>query len=221
MRRSTHLHLLTLAAVASALAAASCVAPGRGPSPPLPAPRVESPAETESGIAERVLAAHNASRAGAGLPPCSLDPMLSRAAEGHARDMANRRRMTHRGGDFSSPFDRISRQGYTYRAAAENVAYGFDDVESVMVGWMKSPGHRRNILGPYPEIGVGRAIAKDGASYWCVTFGTPRPSGNAGLRRDVGYTSNRVILAPRSGSRARRKGSTDPCVDFSGHWPPC
>ncbi len=220
MRRTTRPGLLTLAAIASALAAASCVAPGRGPSPPLTAPRVESPDEGEAGIAERVLAAHNARRAGAGLPPCSLDPRLGRAAEGHARDMADRRKMTHRGGDFSSPFDRIARQGYTYRAAAENVAYGFDDVEGLMVAWMKSPGHRRNILGPYAEIGVGRAIAKDGASYWCVTFGTPRPSGNAGLRRDVGYDCFRAALAPRSGSRARRKGSADACVDFSGPWPP-
>ena len=52
-------------------------------------------------------------------------------------------------------------------------SYGFDDVPSVMDGWMRSPGHRRNILGKYEEIGVGRAIARDGASYWCVTFGTP------------------------------------------------
>jgi uncharacterized protein YkwD len=80
--------------------------------------------------------------------------------------------MSHRGSDGSSPFDRISRQGYRYRAAAEYVAFGFDDIESVMDGWMKSPGHRRNILGSFSEIGVGRAVAKDGASYWCATFGT-------------------------------------------------
>ena len=92
--------------------------------------------------------------------------------------MAGRRKMAHKGGDGSSPFDRMKRTGYDFRAAAENVAYGFDDVDSVMAGWMRSPGHRRNILGRFSEIGVGRAIARDGASYWCVTFGTPLEHGN-------------------------------------------
>ena len=66
-------------------------------------------------------------------------------------------------------------------ACCEGVAgaYGFDDVDSVMAGWMRSPGHRRNILGKFSEIGVGRAIARDGASYWCVTFGTPLDRGNS------------------------------------------
>ena len=100
-------------------------------------------------------------------------PDLEAAAMEHARDMADRHKMAHRGGDGSSPFDRMKRQGYRFRTAAENVAYGFEDVDSVMTGWMKSPGHRRNILGNFSEIGVGRAIARDGASYWCVTFGTP------------------------------------------------
>ena len=59
--------------------------------------------------------------------------------------------MAHKGGDGSSPFDRMKRQGIAFRAAAENVAYGFDDVESVMAGWMRSPGHRRNILGNSPR----------------------------------------------------------------------
>ncbi len=91
----------------------------------------------------------------------------------HARDMAERHKMAHKGGDGSSPFDRMKRQGYRFRTAAENIAYGFEAVESVMTGWIKSPGHRRNILGNFSEIGVGHAIARDGLSYWCVTFGTP------------------------------------------------
>ncbi len=107
------------------------------------------------------------------MPALALNPELSIAAEGHADDMARRGRMAHRGGDGSSPFDRIKRVGYSFQGAGENVAYGFDRVDLVMSAWMKSPGHRRNILGDYSEIGVGRAIAQAGASYWCVTFGTP------------------------------------------------
>jgi uncharacterized protein YkwD len=159
------------AALACSTLAASCVAP-RSIAPPSSRPEASGPSQATDS-SEALIKAHNARRAKAGLPPFFPNPLLDAAAVGHARDMADRRKMAHRGGDSSSPFERIGRQGYRYREAGENVAYGFDDVESVMAGWMRSPGHRRNILGHYSEIGVGRAIAKDGASYWCVTFGTP------------------------------------------------
>jgi len=103
----------------------------------------------------------------------ALNPELNSAAQAQADDMARRGKMAHRGGDGSSPFDRIKRVGYSFQSAGENVAFGFDQVDEVMAGWMKSPGHRRNILGKYAEIGVGHATAQSGASYWCVTFGTP------------------------------------------------
>jgi uncharacterized protein YkwD len=167
MGRPSFYRLVTIAALASA--AASCVAPRSTPPPPA---RPADPAEPAD-VSDPLVKAHNARRSKAGLPPLFPNARLDAAATGHARDMAERLKMSHRGGDGSSPFDRIERQGYRYREAGENVAYGFDDVESVMAGWMKSPGHRRNILGKYSEIGVGRAIAKDGAAYWCVTFGTP------------------------------------------------
>jgi uncharacterized protein YkwD len=171
MRPSTLRRLALAAALASATGAASCVAPR---SSPLPVPRREAPGSAEpSDVVESVVRAHNARRAQAGLGPLVVNPELEASASEHARDMADRGKMAHKGGDGSSPFDRMKRQGYAFRAAAENVAYGFDDAESVMAGWMRSPGHRRNILGNFAEIGVGRAIARDGASYWCVTFGTP------------------------------------------------
>ena len=176
MIRRPFRRLAIIAAIASLAGAASCVAPR---STPGTAPRRESPDSSDpSGVAGRLVEAHNARRAKAGLPPLLVNPRLEAAAIEHARDMADRRKMAHKGGDGSSPFDRMGREGYRFRAAAENVAYGFDDVDSVMVGWMKSPGHRRNILGKFSEIGVGRAIARDGASYWCVTFGTPLDRGN-------------------------------------------
>ncbi len=178
MGRATSRTLATAAAIAWATVVGSC-APSRSRTGRVPLPSVapgrESPGSTEpAGVVGRVVEAHNAERARHGLPPLSVAPALGAAADGQARDMAGRGRMSHGGGDGSSPFDRIKRAGYSYQAAGENVAYGFDDVEAVMAGWMRSPGHRRNILGRFTEIGVGRATAKDGSAYWCVTFGTPR-----------------------------------------------
>jgi uncharacterized protein YkwD len=147
--------------------AGSCAAPAPSSVPP----KIE--AKPELVEPSRLVEAHNVRRGKAGLSPLSSNPILEASAMEHARDMADHRKMSHKGSDGSSPFDRMKRQGYRFSAAAENVAYGFDDVDSVMTGWLKSHGHRRNILGNFSEIGVGHAIANDGASYWCVTFGTP------------------------------------------------
>ncbi len=189
MDRPPFPRLAMVAALAAALSAPSCVSTRlkTRPVPSPPARRASSHPAGPSDLVEPVVAAHNAERDRRGFPPLAVSPELVAAAEAHARDMADRRKMAHKGGDGSSPFDRMKRQGYAFRAAAENVASGFDDVGSVMAGWMRSPGHRRNILGPYHEIGVGRAIAGDGAAYWCVTFGTPEETGNPPDRQGVGY----------------------------------
>ena len=169
MNRLSPRFLLVTLSVGAAVGVASCSAPR----PSAPA-AIRAPAPALSDISGQVVEAHNVERARRRLPPLTCNAELGSAALSHAEDMARRRKMSHRGGDGSSPFDRIGAAGYRYRAAGENVAYGFDDVGSVMQGWMKSPGHRRNILGDYAEMGVGRATGKDGATYWAVCFGTPR-----------------------------------------------
>ena len=52
---------------------------------------------------------------------------------------------------------RIRAQGFTYTAAAENVAAGQASVAAVMTSWMNSPGHRTNILNKtYKFFGAGQ-----------------------------------------------------------------
>ncbi|HEV3122295.1 MAG TPA: CAP domain-containing protein [Isosphaeraceae bacterium] len=116
---------------------------------------------------------HNKERARAGLPPLSPSPVLTAAAQAHAADMARRQWMSHRGGDFSSPARRIEHAGYSFTAMGENVAAGQTTPEEAMRAWMRSPGHRHNVLGHYSEIGVGVARASNGWLYWCVDFGKP------------------------------------------------
>jgi uncharacterized protein YkwD len=87
--------------------------------------------------------------------------------------MADRKKMTHAGSDGSTPSSRITARGYRMKRSGENIAFGQRTVEAVMDRWMKSPGHRRNILGNFTEIGAACAIAADGTLYWCVSFGLP------------------------------------------------
>src|SRR5262249_25809617 len=102
-------------------------------------------------------------------------------------DMARRRRMSHRGRDGSTPFRRMERSGYRYLRAGENVARGQTGVDEVMSGWMSSPGHRRNILGKFTEIGAGYATDAGGTPYWCVPCGPPMRREGPPPGRDVVY----------------------------------
>jgi uncharacterized protein YkwD len=139
-----------------------------------PPPRGTEPAAEDPVIAELV-EAHNKERAKEGLAPLKSDPKLRQAALAHARDMAEHGKMAHEGSDGSTPAQRAERQGYRYVNTGENVAHGQETVESVMRSWMNSPGHRKNILGDFSEIGAARVLDEKERPYWSVSFGTPLP----------------------------------------------
>ncbi|MFC9622402.1 CAP domain-containing protein [Streptomyces sp. NPDC056930] len=121
--------------------------------------------------AARLLKLVNSARSAVGCSPLTLNPKLTKAARKHSADMASHRNMSHTGSDGSDPGDRITHAGYDRSAYGENVAYGYTTPESVMTGWMNSPGHRRNILDcSFKEIGVG--LAQPG-NYWTQDFGQP------------------------------------------------
>jgi uncharacterized protein YkwD len=120
-----------------------------------------------------IIKAHNRLRAEAKLPPLEVSTKLQAAAEKHARDMASKSKMTHKGSDGSSSIQRIVSTGYKYRRAGENVAAGYFTIDGLMKGWMASPHHKKNILGSFSQIGVACATGENGKRYWCVTFGLP------------------------------------------------
>jgi uncharacterized protein YkwD len=165
--------MLTACAPLRGQARGGPAAPPRTPSAPGPAASGEETATDPVAVA--LLEAHNRKRAEADLPPLALNAKLTAAAVVHARDMAEHQKMAHEGSDDSKPSDRIERQGYHGRGTGENVAFGQRTVEKVMTAWMNSPHHRENILGDFSEMGAARAEDKEGAPYWCVTFGLSWP----------------------------------------------
>ena len=138
------------------------------PDPPLPPP--PPPASPVQVVFDLV----NAERAVRGLPPMAYESRLQLAAQRHSEDQAAMRRMTHTGSDGSSMVQRVDRVGFPWRSLAENVAVGFATPAAVMVAWMNSEGHRRNILSANTHLGVGLAYGSDGRPYWTQVFGTPR-----------------------------------------------
>lgn len=99
-----------------------------------------------------------------------LDHQLSRAAQEHAEFMARYGRLSHYGYNNARPYERARRHGVYASYIAENLAMGSHSEHEVFQRWMNSHGHRRNIMGSYYKMGVGKAVAHNGTVYWCVMY---------------------------------------------------
>jgi len=110
---------------------------------------------------------------------------LARAARKHARDMVERKYFSHTAPGGVSFVDRIMRQDYVNPGQGwtlgENLAWGSYQLatpKSIVRSWMRSPGHRANILNPkFREIGIGvvtgaPAPGTEHAATYATSFGT-------------------------------------------------
>ncbi|HEY4512332.1 MAG TPA: CAP domain-containing protein [Candidatus Paceibacterota bacterium] len=85
----------------------------------------------------------------------AVNPILERAAQMKARDMAVKGYFAHYSPDGLAPWDWIKLAGYSYVYAGENLAINFTDSTDINNAWMKSPSHRANLLNErYTEIGI-------------------------------------------------------------------
>jgi uncharacterized protein YkwD len=108
------------------------------------------------------------------VPPLTINELLNVAAQGHAEDMARRDYFDHDTPEGVTATDRMRQAGYQGSVTGENIAYGQRDAESVVRGWMNSPGHCRNIMSSsYTEIGIGAFRDGGGRIYWVQNFGAP------------------------------------------------
>jgi uncharacterized protein YkwD len=121
---------------------------------------------TKRTVIRATLCVLNAQRERHGLKPLKLNRRLSRAARRHARDMQRRNYFAHDSLGGGSFVDRIRRTGYLRGARSwwvgENLAWGTHDrsaPRAITRMWMRSPGHRANILSPsFTEVGIGLAL---------------------------------------------------------------
>lgn len=146
-------------------------------------PEGEAFARATAGLADliRVRAAMldrvNQEREAAGLRPLRGNPELDRAAQNHAVDMLRRSYFEHESPEGKNSLDRVLATGYKPRTVAENIAEGQYTVDQVMDGWMRSHGHRANILArSVEELGVGLALGQSRPGqphrvYWVQEFG--------------------------------------------------
>lgn len=98
-----------------------------------------------------------------GLSPLGLlvpSKGLSSAAADHTTDQGKTGRMGHNGKDGSTPWKRMERYGSWLTTCGENIDYGNNDAQSIVVSLLvddgvPSRGHRRSIVnGAFKVVGV-------------------------------------------------------------------
>jgi len=117
----------------------------------------------------------NKKRADNSLQPLIWNDDVARIARMHSENMANYKFFSHAGIDGKMVNNRADDFGISKsRAIGENIAYnrGFTDpLEFAVESWMKSPGHRENILNNrWQESGIGIAVTADGTYYFTEVF---------------------------------------------------
>lgn len=133
------------------------------------APPVGASSKVEN-VGDVAAAQVNAIRARKGLPALRPDDKLVRAAETHAKDMIRKRFFSHTGSDGSTIGNRARKQGFGSCVIAENIAKGHPTLDQVLAAWMKSKGHRRNIL--HPEV-TEFALVRGSGDIWVMMLGKP------------------------------------------------
>jgi uncharacterized protein YkwD len=130
---------------------------------------------------QAMLCLSNLARAKAGEPPLEPALALETSAEEKADDLLACDEFSHYACDREFAYW-IRQTGYLASdcwRVGENLAWGTGDygsVGSIFRAWMRSPEHRKNILGGYSQIGIDLEVGSlgglGGAHVWTQHFGT-------------------------------------------------
>ncbi|ARV63169.1 hypothetical protein BZZ01_22505 [Nostocales cyanobacterium HT-58-2] len=143
------------------------------PLPQLPTDKPQQPpvltqtpatAKIEAAIRQGI----NQQRVKYGLKPLQNNEKLAQVARRYSQQMAKKNFFSHTGADGSTLVRRVSSEGISYWVVGENLFTSTNisqPVPAAVEGWMKSPGHRENILRPvFRETGVG--VWRTGNTYY-------------------------------------------------------
>jgi hypothetical protein len=124
-------------------------------------------AQFDPAAEHRILDQANQARNKAGLPPLHWDNKLAQAARTHAEKMAEGHSLSHRLQGEADLTDRIAATGLRFSSVSENIAYSTDAAEDFHDDWMRSPGHRANILAAKSDA-LGVAVLNYKGTFYAV-----------------------------------------------------
>lgn len=110
-------------------------------------------------------------------PALAWNDLLTQAAAGHSQDMMANNFFSHTGFNGSTLGQRVTAAGYNWSSVGENIAAGQASINSVVDGWIASPGHCANIMNPaFAHVGVACISGTSSntfSTYWTMDLGKP------------------------------------------------
>ncbi|MBI5354235.1 MAG: hypothetical protein HZB50_16450 [Chloroflexi bacterium] len=151
-----------------------------GPAPTVSAGSSDGPCSytTDPAKVADVIAAINSYRTQNGRSAYTVNPLLTKAAEAHAADMACNNLFVHTGTDGSNSATRVAAAGYSASSVTENVYGSFPPLSGPdVVAWWAAdqvdPRHNENLLSAtYIEIGVAYTFFNN-FGYYVIDFAKP------------------------------------------------
>ena len=119
----------------------------------------------------------NAERTRARLGRLRPNARLMEAALLQAEQIAKAGRVAHtlEGAKYPTLRDRVDKVDYEWSAIGENLAFGQRSARDVTRVWMRSAGHRANILNAqFTEIGTAYVVDRRGVPYYVQVFARPK-----------------------------------------------
>jgi uncharacterized protein YkwD len=134
------------------------------------APATSAATTVQDKIAQELFARLNAERQARGLATLRWDPSLANMAADWSRHMASNDDFSHRDLGDASSLPGISK----FSALGENIAWveGYpNEAYQLHIGWMRSDGHRSNMLQPgFDSVGIA-VTCSDGRAWATQNFG--------------------------------------------------
>ncbi|MDR1395738.1 MAG: CAP domain-containing protein [Deltaproteobacteria bacterium] len=148
----------------------------------------------------RILDLVNQMRLSAGVKPVIWSDYAARAAQIRALELPWK--LSHTRPSGRSWASVVTEEKISARSSGENIASGQRDPEKVMEDWLKSPGHRDNILLPrFNRLGVGLTVAPDGRLCWSQLF---LEQTEVDLQKTLAENGTPLqVRPPRAGTRKR------------------
>jgi uncharacterized protein YkwD len=122
---------------------------------------------------QRVFDLVNEERVSHGLKPLVWVDLIAEVARLHSDNMASQNFFAHEDLEGRRAGKRADQLGADWNRISENIAWlsGSDPAGRVVSAWMRSPGHRKNILDPAPrESGIGLAVSSEGKYFFTQVF---------------------------------------------------
>lgn len=149
--------------------------------PPAACPNQTSSTATPEAQEQAMRCMTEFARAQAGLNELSDSPQLDLSAREKGADVLRCDSFSHFACDREFTYW-MREVGYLSQSCwhtGENLAWGtgsYGTVRSIFQAWMRSPGHRHNVLGDYEDLGLSRQAGeldgRDGADVWTAHFGS-------------------------------------------------